>query len=110
MKGIHLSPDSEFKPGHDSGRSKPIGYVAIRTRSRDGRERAWVKIGEPNRWMLRARLTWISVNGPIPDGCLVHHRDRNPLNDDIANLEAMTRAEHLAEHRMEFPKRRKKNP
>lgn len=30
---------------------------------------------------------------------IVHHRDENTLNDDVANLQIVTRAEHIAMHR-----------
>ncbi|WP_373325089.1 HNH endonuclease [Methylobacterium organophilum] len=32
---------------------------------------------------------------------MVHHRDRNPLNDALENLVALTRAEHALEHAAE---------
>lgn len=37
---------------------------------------------------------WISNNGPIPEGWVIHHIDFNKLNDDISNLKMMTREEH----------------
>jgi hypothetical protein len=30
---------------------------------------------------------------------VIHHKDRNPLNDDVCNLEALTRSEHIKTHR-----------
>jgi len=36
--------------------------------------------------------------GPIPDGWEVHHRDRDPSNNDLANLECLPPAEHHALH------------
>lgn len=100
LKGIHLSPATEFKKGRKSNRLLPVGSTAIRA-CKNGALRAFVKVGEPNKWRERAKVVWEEVNGPLPKGLLIHHRDRNTLNDDIENLEAMTRAEHLAEHREE---------
>lgn len=102
VKGIHLSPESEFKPGPRPNKRSPIGSVSIRTRSRDGKQRAWVKVAQPNRWTMRAQAVWVSENGPIPNGFVIHHRDRDALNDDIGNLQMMTRAEHIDEHREEL--------
>jgi HNH endonuclease len=34
---------------------------------------------------------------------VVHHRDHDPLNNDIANLQVMTRAEHLVHHLRTMP-------
>lgn len=45
------------------------------------------------------RDVWIAHNGPIPDGWEVHHRDKNPLNNDPSNLEATPRDEHARDHR-----------
>lgn len=105
-KGIHLSPSSEFKPGRISEAKEEIGAVRIRTTKKDG-SRAWVKVADPNVWMLRAAFVWIAQHGPIPNGMLVHHIDRDKLNDDPKNLKLLTKAEHLNEHRHEFKKRRR---
>lgn len=34
---------------------------------------------------------------------VVHHIDHNPLNNDISNLQVMTRAEHLVHHLRNMP-------
>jgi hypothetical protein len=101
MEGIHLSPETEFKKGHARNTRMPIGAVRLRTHKGDSR-RAWIKIAEPNKWELRAKIVWIAAHGPIPKGMIVHHRDRNTLNDELSNLELMTRADHLSEHREEI--------
>lgn len=40
------------------------------------------------------RATWLHINGPIPVGYEIDHRDGNPLNNDIGNLQCITIAEH----------------
>jgi hypothetical protein len=62
-----------------------------------GTLRAWVKVSA-GRWRLRALIVYELHHGPVPAGCVVHHRDRNALNDHPDNLVALTRAEHAAEH------------
>jgi predicted nucleic acid-binding Zn ribbon protein len=45
---------------------------------------------------------WKAAHGPIPDGCLIHHRDENPLNNTLDNLVCVSPSEHgraHAEHR-----------
>jgi hypothetical protein len=62
------------------------------------------------------------------DNCVIHHKDENPLNDVIENLQKMTRADHMRLHsignefaigmkhsnatkmRMSLDKRGEKNP
>lgn len=100
--GIHLSPGSEFKPGRCSGTKAPVGTVRIRANKRDGIERAYIKTAEPNVWKLRARIVWEDANGPLPRGKIIHHRDRDALNDAIHNLECLTRAEHATEHQRDL--------
>jgi hypothetical protein len=99
-KGERRAPATEFKPGQQPGNWCPVGTVRLRTYR--GVTRAWVKVAEPNGWRFRARVNWEAANGPLPKGRLVHHQDRSPLNDDPSNLRALTRAEHLAEHRDEI--------
>lgn len=44
------------------------------------------------------RAIWAHHNGPIPEGHHVHHRDHDPSNNDIDNLELMTEFDHLSHH------------
>lgn len=100
LRGIHFSPDTEFKKGRPNGREKPIGTVTVRI-DRNGNPRAFVKVAEKGRYRERARVVWTAKHGPIPRGMLIHHRDRNSLNDSLDNLQLMTRGEHVNEHRSE---------
>ncbi len=97
---VHLSPASEFKKGRVSEKTMPIGSVTFRKDKR-GTVRAWVKIANPKTWELRAVVVWKAKFGNVPKGCVIHHIDRDALNDDINNLSCMTRAAHLDEHRKE---------
>jgi hypothetical protein len=47
------------------------------------------------------RAIWESVHGPQPAGMHVHHVDGDPLNNDIANLQLVSAAEHMREHASE---------
>lgn len=101
LQGIHLSPATEFKPGNDGTRTLPVGAVTIRD-DKQGKPRAWVKVSEPNQWIPRARFVWIAAGRLIPRGSVIHHSDRDTLNDEIENLELLTRAQHADEHREEL--------
>ncbi len=98
VTGIHLSPATEFKPGHSGTRRLPVGAVTQRA-DKNGTVRAWVKIAEPNRWVLRAVKVYCDTYGKVPRSHVVHHKDRNSLNDDPRNLEALTRSQHINVHR-----------
>jgi hypothetical protein len=99
-KGERRGVATEFTPGQRPSNWCPVGTV--RERAHRGVVRAWVKVAEPNVWRLRAVVSWESLNGPLPAGHVVHHRNRDPLDDQPGNLEALTRAAHLAEHRAEI--------
>lgn len=47
------------------------------------------------------RAIWSFHNGPIPEGFHVHHKDGDKFNNDISNLEAISRRDHLAHHAAE---------
>ena len=44
------------------------------------------------------RACWEAHHGLIPEGCVVHHLDGNPANNDIENLSCMTQGEHVRLH------------
>lgn len=41
---------------------------------------------------------WVEHNGPIPEGRVIHHCDRNKANNAIENLACLTPSEHSHEH------------
>lgn len=58
-------------------------------------------IGQPRGTKKPIRLhkyVWEYYNGPIPDGYQVHHKDFNPDNNEIENLELLPKSEHLSYH------------
>lgn len=44
------------------------------------------------------RAVWEFYNGEIPKGYVVHHKDFNPENNSIENLQLMTHSEHKKLH------------
>jgi hypothetical protein len=49
------------------------------------------------------RAVWQHHNGPIPAGVHIHHKDGNPDNNAIENLEAIDGREHVREHGLVAP-------
>jgi len=41
---------------------------------------------------------WKAHNGPIPQGCHIHHTDGNPLNNELANLACIPATQHRELH------------
>lgn len=44
------------------------------------------------------RDIWEAANGPIPDGWHVHHRDGDPSNNAVENLECVSPKDHASRH------------
>tara|TARA_R100001591_G_scaffold103956_1_gene111449 strand:- start:769 stop:1116 length:348 start_codon:yes stop_codon:yes gene_type:complete len=92
VKGIHLSPKSEFKAGpthtgacHPSwkgGVQKPKADCAYLWTSTKTRAR-------------RPRVIYEQHHGSIPKGYVIRHIDGNKDNDHIDNLQAISRAENM---------------
>lgn len=53
------------------------------------------------------REVWKFHNGDIPEGMHVHHKDRNPANNDIENLELISARLHNPMHHSEVTPARK---
>lgn len=102
LAGIRLSPSTEFKKGCVSLRWVPVGTERVRRDKKTKTPRVYVKTAEPNIWALRAVLVWERQNGPAPNGMVIHHRDHDSMHDEPNNLVALTRSEHIAEHRHEL--------
>ena len=58
----------------------------------EGTERA-VFVKHDGKRISRARATWLNQHGAIPSGWVIYHSDGDVQNDNIANLECISRAE-----------------
>lgn len=68
------------------------------SKHRDGHLRAhgWVANRTAHQWVHR--MVWEDANGEIPEGYVIHHKDGNPDNNDLSNLELLTSYDHQSEH------------
>lgn len=41
---------------------------------------------------------WLETGETVPEGLVIHHRDGDRANNDISNLELLTRSEHSTHH------------
>lgn len=88
---------TEFKPGQEPFNKLPVGSKTVRIDKND-KKRTWIKVAEPNVWILLSVYLWEFVHGPVPKGYVIHHVDGNPMNDVVENLEIVSRAEHIRIH------------
>jgi len=92
---------SKFRSGKNHPLFVPVGTERHRVDARY-RARAWVKVAEPNIWRQRARVAFESQGYYIPYGKIIHHKDGDTLNDNVDNLECVTRKWHINHHRKEL--------
>ncbi len=78
-----------FKKGHIPANYRPVGSERVNA---DGYIE--VKIADPNKWKLKHRVVWESVNGKIPKGYIIIFRDNDKTNTDIDNLLLIKRGTH----------------
>jgi hypothetical protein len=105
LKGIHLSPRTEFKPGNNM---KAIGSFSLKKRK--GNPRRYIKVmadGSP-KWVLYSRYLWEQANGPLPFGHTLVYKDGDVLNDELSNLELVSISEMLLTCKRQ--KRKKRQP
>lgn len=50
------------------------------------------------RTIMVHRLVWIENKGEILEGYIIHHKDGNKKNNNIDNLECISRREHTIIH------------
>jgi hypothetical protein len=101
LKDFRPSPKTEFKKGCLSNKRLPVGSVVTRQKTRD-KLRHYIKITK-NKWKPFSIFVWEQVNGPVPKELCIHHKDNNALNDNIENLQLVSRAEHQRIHRLRDP-------
>lgn len=70
-----------FKKGNMPSDYRPVGSERVNVYGY-----IEVKVADPNKWKLKHRVVWESVNGKIPDGHIVIFRDNDKTNTDITNL------------------------
>lgn len=95
-KGIHLSIKSEFKKGQRSGDKNNTWKGGVQTMTHDC-VHIYEGVGKSIR---RPKKVYEEYYGyPIPDGFVIYHLDRDKHNDDISNLEVISRKELLKRNR-----------
>lgn len=78
-----------FKKGNVPANYRPVGSERVNV---DGYIE--VKVADPNKWKLKHRVVWESVNGKIPKDYIIIFRDNDKTNTNIENLLLIKRGTH----------------
>lgn len=78
-----------FKKGHIPENYRPVGSERVNA---DGYIE--VKVADPDKWKMKHRVVWESVNGKIPKGSIIIFRDNDKTNTNIDNLLIIKRGTH----------------
>jgi hypothetical protein len=91
MKGLDIgNQETQFKKGHQPHNHKPLASERI---DEDGY--TYIKIAEPNKWVLKHRHIYEQEHGTLEPHMIVTFRDKNISNFEIENLEAITKVENM---------------
>lgn len=91
LKGINLSPSTQFKVGELVGELHPSWKGGVQKNKVDC---TYIWDGA-NKRKRRPRAVWEQHHGTLPEGYVVIHLDSDKDNDDISNLKAISRRELL---------------
>ena len=77
----------------------PIVKVGQRAGTIVGSKKNYLRVKANGVYVYNHIAIWIMHNGDIPDNMEVAHEDKNPLNNDIANLRITTRTQNALNKR-----------
>lgn len=72
---------------------KPLPAIVFKGRKYTMRNTGYYGATEGDRGLLHRHM-WEAVNGPIPAGYDIHHKDENKTNNVLENFECLPKAEH----------------
>jgi hypothetical protein len=88
LKGIHLSPETEFKKGQFTGSNHPSWKGGEQIPKSD----CVYLFSDTNKRVRRPRKFYEDAYGEIPKGWILYHLDKDRYNDNLDNLIAIPRA------------------
>lgn len=76
------SENTRFKRGNSTNK---LPLLSVRKRPGAGNYH-FIKIAEPNKWILYSRYLWEQANGPLKPGEKIKYLDGNPDNLSLDNM------------------------
>ena len=101
IKGLHLSIKTEFVKGFIPTNKMSVGTITQR-RDKYGTCRNYIKVAEPSSWKAYAVFLWEETYGKVKKDYVIHHINKDPLDDRLDNFEMLSRSEHLKCHMEDY--------
>lgn len=87
----------------DTNRTSPYGNRVRRYICHGYYQLCWRNpITKTRTSVLEHRFVWQECYGPIPPGQIIHHVDHNPLNNEISNLQCVSKSQHMKIHHTKY--------
>jgi hypothetical protein len=104
-KGVVKINSGCFGQGREHTTVLPVGRIRKRKGNGggDNRPTLFIKIAEPNKWMIYSRYLWIEKYGHIKKNDVIFFVDGDSLNTDIENLIALPRTRQSKYNRWKRP-------
>lgn len=83
---------------HKYGKDKSYPTIIVYDPELYKRKKQEGKIVPGNRYLILSRVVYAWFNGVCPKEYDVDHKDNNPFNNNISNLQLLTRKENLNKH------------
>jgi len=99
--GFYIKGEAPWNKGKKREYSLPtqhkIGSITIR-KDANGKKRRWIKIGHPSKWIQYSHYIFRKHTRINTFNKIIHHLDKNPLNDTFKNLQIVSRSDHMKLH------------
>jgi hypothetical protein len=89
---------TQFQKGNLPFNTQPVGSINKR-KDTNGKFYSYIKIAHSN-WQLLNRYLWEQNFGKIPPGMIVIFKDNNEDNNEISNLELISKKENMNRNSM----------
>jgi len=100
-RGKFCSQECRYSYPRKKKGAKKIGSIKIAVCG-NKKPRRLIKVRDAkgdNEWEFYARYIWEQVNGKIPEGYVIHHVNKDRLDDRIENLLLLSPTEHIIMHK-----------
>ncbi len=78
-------------------------HVVALLRQRRGTKYSGIKLTSEVDWQMEHRFIWKGINGQIPEGYDINHKDQKTYHNDINNFEILTHSNHAILSRKQSP-------